>query len=225
MRKNMSFITTNDDAMGNSNFERKELDYYPTPSWVTAALIDSLFENRHVSEHYNVWEPAAGEGHMVNILTNHFLKLRYSDIKDYGYQNDSMHLKSFVTGDFLADTGSAGYSDILGEGFHAIITNPPYGDDAEKFIRKALQLSGRTIGVCAFLLRNEYDCSKGRVDLFNQYPFARKIVLTSRPKWIEGSTGAPRHNYSWYIWDYKYINKLPVIEYYVRPSSKKDDKA
>lgn len=207
----MSFITTNDDAMGNSNFKRNELDYYPTPKWVTVAVMDTLLKHNHINHNYSIWEPACGEGHMVKVLEEYPNQVFYSDIKDYGYGRD------FIIGNFLLDQGKNGESSFLNKTFTSIITNPPYGDDAEKFIKKALDISGRTIGVSAFLLRNEYDCSKGRAHLFNQYPFARKLVLTSRPRWIEGSTGAPRHNYAWYIWDYKYINKSPVIEYYIKP--------
>jgi hypothetical protein len=65
------------------------------------------------------------------------------------------------------------------------------------------------------LLRHEYDCAKERVDLFNQPPFARQIVLTSRPRWIEGTSGAPRHNFSWFIFDHKWTTE-PVKNYHVR---------
>jgi hypothetical protein len=33
--------------------------------------------------------------------------------------------------------------------------------------------------------RHEYDCAAGRKDLFAGPPFARKIVLTKRPRWSE----------------------------------------
>ena len=59
------------------------------------------------------------------------------------------------------------------------------------------------------LLRNEYDSASTRNYLFQSYPFAMKVILTSRPKWIDNSVGSPRHNYAWYIWDWNYIG--PVL--------------
>jgi hypothetical protein len=52
------------------------------------------------------------------------------------------------------------------------------------------------------LLRNEFDCGLKRVGLFENYPFSAKLVLTSRPRWIENSKTSPRHNYSWYVWNW-----------------------
>jgi hypothetical protein len=46
----------------NSGYERQERDYYPTPSWVTEALLPHLRPLR------TIWEPSCGEGHMVRVL-------------------------------------------------------------------------------------------------------------------------------------------------------------
>jgi hypothetical protein len=95
-------------------------------------------------------------------------------------------------------------SEIL---WDVIVTNPPYSL-AEEFVRHALPAR-----FVAMLLRNEWDCAKTRNDLF-KWPFSKKIVLTSRPRWIKGSTGAPRHNYAWYVWDRTYDSDLlPSIHY------------
>ena len=207
MRKNlgekqiMSFIKANDSAMGNSNFDRNELDFYPTPEWITEAIIPILLQH-HLNKEYTVWEPACGKRHMSNVLGKYFKYLNESDIINYD-NNDKIYIIDFLKFNQKLLTESC------------IITNPPYGKDAEKFIRKALDILPKDTGVCAFLMRNEYDCAKSRIDLFNQHPFARKVILTTRPKWIEGSDGSPRHNYSWYIWDYKHIGS-PVIQYHVK---------
>jgi hypothetical protein len=87
----------------------------------------------------------------------------------------------------------------------SIIGNPPYSDDlAEKFIRHALRLTEPVKGMVAMLARHEYDCAAGRVDLFDRLGFRMKMTLTKRPKWIEDSTGSPRHNYAWFVWDWFY---------------------
>ena len=198
----MSFIKANDSAMGNSNFDRNEMDFYPTPEWITEAIIPIILDNHIEKNKYIIWEPACGKRHMSSVLEKYFNYIDESDI--INYDNDHR----IRTIDFLK------YDHNFNEPI-CIITNPPYGKDAEKFIRKALDILPHNNGVCAFLMRNEYDCAKSRIDLFNQHPFARKVILTTRPKWIEGSDGSPRHNYAWYIWDYKHIGS-PVIQYHVK---------
>ena len=191
------FAFANDAAMGNLGYERAKADHYPTPPWVTEAVIPRLLEYR--SKATAVWEPACGDGAMTNVLAGHFDRVVSTDLHDYGFGTPGI--------DFMEAS--------LPEGVGMIVTNPPYGDDAEKFVRRALDLMRPVGGVVAMLMRHEYDCSKGRVDLFNQPPFAGKVVLTSRPRWIAGSTGSPRHNYSWYLWTFGQ-NIFPTLSYSVR---------
>jgi hypothetical protein len=182
--------------LGQTHYVRHAADHYPTPAWVTEALIPHL--RRHVAIDDCVWECACGTGAMAVVLRQHFEQVICTDCKDYGYPDTRLL-------DFFAHQTA----------FHgAIVTNPPYGDQAEQFIRHALHLT-KPAGVVAMLLRHEYDCARERVDLFNQPPFARQIVLTSRPRWIEGTTGAPRHNFSWFIFDHKWTAE-PVKNYHVR---------
>lgn len=98
----------------------------------------------------------------------------------------------------------------------AIITNPPYdlthitGDPrstAEGFLRHALALMKPGRGQVFMILRNEFDCAKGRRDLFDDYPFAGKYILTKRPEWTDESMpvkekASPRHNFAWFHWDW-----------------------
>lgn len=168
-----------DPAMGNLNYERKEGDYYPTPPWCTKALLKNYCFDDEV-----IWEPACGEGHMSTVLAEKHEVLS-TDLHDRGYG------LPFV--DFLEQTEMYG-------GSTSIITNPPYLL-AEDFIRHALTLTKETNGIVAMLLRNEFDCAVRRTDLFRHPAFAMKLVLTKRPRWIEGSTGSPRHNYAWFVWD------------------------
>jgi len=53
-----------------SGYERRALDKYDTPAWVTAALMP------HLGEWLHVWEPAAGSGQMVRGLCDAGLILR-----------------------------------------------------------------------------------------------------------------------------------------------------
>ena len=193
-----------DKAMGNLGYERAELDFYPTPAEVTEALVPFLKMHRGAEmAAFPLWEPGCGTGAMSEVLEKNFApaEILSTDIKNYGY---SKHKGGNI--DFLAQNCP----------YHgSIVTNPPFGDDAEKFIRKALALTKFCGGNVAMLLRNEYDSASGRNDLFNNAPFARKVVLTWRPRWIPLSTGAPRHNNAWFIWDWCWEGP-PVLSYALR---------
>jgi hypothetical protein len=189
----MTFAFANDAAMGNLNYPRSPLDHYPTPENVTLALLPFL--HRHTCG--PIWEPACGTGAISDVLASSGFTMRNTDIKDYGISTEII--------DFLKSKETA----------HAIVTNPPFAQ-AEAFIRQSLALTRERRGMAALLLRHEYDCAAGRVDLFNQPPFAQKIILTFRPRWIADSTGAPRHNYAWFVWNWKWVT-APIISYAGRP--------
>jgi hypothetical protein len=178
--------------LGSPSFVRRDLDHYPTPDWVSAAILPYL--SRHLKTASSIWEPACGTGCMAEVLRRDHTVIA-TDIADYGYSNGIC--------DFLKS----------GEPASVIVTNPPY-NGAEIFIRHALKLTENKHGIVAMLLRNEYDSAVGRIDLFNKPPFARKIVLTRRPRWIPGTTVAPRHNYSWFLWDHRWTGE-PVLNYHV----------
>lgn len=177
-----------DTAMlGDSGYERIEADHYCTPP----ENVDCLLQ--HVSIHDNVWECAAGKGDISQRLTDFGHSVWSSDIIDYGYE------ERFVLGDFLKMDKTPDPS------IRAIVSNPPYIDDMpEQFIKHALELMQPVKGQVAMFLRNEYDCSKGRMPLFGLPPFHKKIVVTKRPRWVAGSTGSPRHNYAWFCWDWRH---------------------
>jgi hypothetical protein len=72
-----------------------------------------------------------------------------------------------------------------------IISNPPYVI-ADRFITHALHLTEPHKGMVAMLLRCDFDHAAGRRHLFADCPaFARKVVLTKRIRWIEGSNRKP----------------------------------
>jgi len=173
-----------DPAMlGGSGYERCGGDVYHTESWVTKALLD------RVKLRGLVWEPACGRGDMADVLTDAGYSVMISDIA-----GDALGCKGAASADFLTHSSP-------GDGLFSIVTNPPY-QLAEPFIRHAIRLTQRAGGKVAMLLRNEYDCASGRVDLFECEPFALKLVLTKRPRWAALHTASPRHNFSWFVWDW-----------------------
>ena len=180
-----------DKAMlGASKYSRFEHDFYETESW----CVEALLRNTSFSKH--VWEPACGRGAITRVLEAFGHDVYETDIHDHGHDADRR--VDFLTVPSSEDGPQKGRD---------IVTNPPYGRDAERFIRHALTFGTRV----AMLMRHEYDCAASRVDLFNCAPFAMKIVLTKRPRWIEGSKGSPRHNYAWYVWDWSHRGPATII--------------
>ncbi len=168
-----------------SGFKRIENDAYETPAWVTAALIPHL-----PAPPLRIWEPACGSGQMVKVLY------------DQGYEVVGTDIDNGT--DFLkVRTVFAGY---------AIVTNPPY-TLAKEFIELSLSLTSEKKGMVAMLLRTDFDHAKTRKRLFADHPaFAKKLVLTKRIRWIEGSTGSPSFNHAWMIWDWEHKGP-PVLAY------------
>ncbi len=186
--------------LGDSGYERIGADFYPTPP----ENVDVLLQHFQPING-KVWEPACGDGAISKRLIELGYDVASSDLFDYGYGISGM--------DFLAAPEMAGDT-------RSIITNPPYADMVDKFIRHALKLTKPVKGQVAMFLRNEIDCGKGKMDLFGLPPFHAKIVVTKRPRWIEGSKGSPRHNYAWFIWDWRHI-KGPASVHYAHPSHAK----
>jgi hypothetical protein len=166
-----------------SNFTRSPNDLYETEPWAVRALLRRLPPVRG----RKIWEPAAGNHKIADVLRWESADVLTSDIVVYRTKHDFMF-------DFLATpTGGSGATD------RDIITNPPYGPhnrDAVKFARLALQ---RSAGWVALLLTAKFDFGKTRRDLFADNPrFAFKVALLDRIQWFSGDTGTEDH--AWYVW-------------------------
>jgi hypothetical protein len=105
--------------------------------------------------------------------------------------------------DFLTDSSS--------RPIRGVVTNPPFGI-ATQFIERALAVIPSS-GFVAMLLRVDFDSAKTRRHLFGNCPvFAKKLILTRRIRWIEGSTGSPSFNHAWYLWNRSHVGP-PTIAY------------
>lgn len=166
-----------------SNFARQVNDLYQTETWATRALL------RHLPvDGLKIWEPAAGNHMMVDVLREAGAEVTTSDIFTYGHRHDAIL-------DFLAPRFA--YKNPPHD---AIITNPPYGRsnrDAVKFTRLALE---RCSGWVALLLTAKFDFGKTRSDLFANNPrWAFKIALVDRIQWFPGD-GSGTEDHAWYVW-------------------------
>ena len=127
-----------------SGYTRTDHDFYPTPSWVTAALL------KHVTLRGPVWEPCCGDGAMSTVLDRHGYEVVSTDIADRGFGTPGV--------DFLA-------CRAVPEGCRSLVTNPPYGDSGShavqsrsptamlNFLRHALMLTASVQGQLALLVR------------------------------------------------------------------------
>ncbi|MFC0243650.1 hypothetical protein [Rhodopseudomonas telluris] len=163
------------------------LDYFPTPPWATRALVEVVLKRSgHAASLHaqTAWEPACGEGHMAEVLCDYFKEVTASDIHPHGYGH---------TANFLGDI-VPGFDDW-------IITNPPFGANAEAFVLRALQFA--QVGVAMFL-RLQWLETVGRFErVFQPYPpaiiaqFAERVPL-HKGRWEpEGDTATA---YLWIVW-------------------------
>jgi hypothetical protein len=178
-----------------SNYARKENDLYQTEPWATRALL------RHLDvSGTTVWEPAAGNHLLADVLRDAGATVRTSDIVTYDRAHDALF-------DFLIDRPHREPS------IDSIITNPPYGKgnrDAVEFARLALD---RCDGWVALLLTAKFDFGKTRARLFRDCPrFAFKIALVDRIQWFPGETSGTE-DHAWYVWGPgNYLNKCMAWE-------------
>mgnify|MGYP001564776041 CR=1 len=116
-----------------------DLDFSPTPPWATRALIELVLPVAGIDpvslKQSNAWEPACGEGHMVEPLREYFGTVWATDIHAYGYGTPDY--------DFLHRAPDPP------SGIDWIITNPPFEDRVLKFMLRALELA--VVGVGIFL--------------------------------------------------------------------------
>lgn len=165
-----------------SNYARKENDLYQTEPWATEGLLRHFPVNG-----LTVWEPAAGNHLMADVLREHGATVFTSDIATYDREHDQWF-------DFINSSNS------WRTGADAIITNPPYGKsnrDAVRFAEKALE---RCDGLVALLLTAKFDFGKTRRHLFADNPrFWAKIALVDRIQWFPGDTSGTE-DHAWYIW-------------------------
>lgn len=167
-----------------SNYARAENDLYQTEPWATEALL-----RRFPVRGLNVWEPAAGNHLMAEVLQDNGAKVFTSDIAVYDRAHDAR--MDFLTEQMIGPRSF----------FGAIITNPPYGKgnrDAVRFAELALE---RCEGMVALLLTAKFDFGKTRRHLFaDNKRFRAKIALLDRISWaMNGETGTEDH--AWYVWD------------------------
>ncbi|MEI7711767.1 MAG: hypothetical protein WCI94_10065 [Rhodospirillales bacterium] len=177
-----------------SGYDREANDFYPTPAWVTEALL------RHVALRGPVWEPCCGDGAIARVIEASGLPVVATDLGDRGYGNGGI--------DFFAQTA-------VPEGCRAIVTNPPYGDGgAERtsrrassqllaFVRHAIALTEASDGQLALLVRFTWIAGQKASALLTAGPLDKVVVLTHRIMWFDmgPNTKHGQHHHCWLFFD------------------------
>ena len=164
-------------ASNHCDDEREENDYYATDP----KAIDMLMSKESFNK--NIWEPAAGGGHLSKRL------------KEYGYNVKQSDIIQRVEGveiiDFLK-TNETFDGDI--------ITNPPYKYCTE-FILKALELIKEGNKIAMFLKLQTLEGQERYKKIFSKYPPRKIYVFIKRIQCAKNGLfkGSSAVCYAWFI--------------------------
>jgi hypothetical protein len=162
---------------GGKNAENP-LDFHPTPEPVIKAL---LARERFVG---CIWEPAAGNGAIVRVLTEAGYRVRATDLAN---GIDFLQAKRRMPN---------------------VITNPPFSDGrAEAFCRHALKIATHKV---AMLLPMWFLEGVQRHELFAKQPLKAIYILSRRPTFgKDQECHAPFGNF-WAVWEKGYKGKARI---------------
>lgn len=163
---------------GKGNREKPDNQWYPTPPECTVALMQAESFALSALGIKTIWEPACGDGAMAEIIEHYGYDVIGTDLIDRGYGQGGR--------DFLHE------QKPLARG---IITNPPYDELAEAFIRHAFHLG---VEYVAMLLKSNYFHVSGRARLYFENPPIQEYKLTWRPDFM--GYGNPTMTCTWFVW-------------------------
>lgn len=180
----------------NSRLGRSKLDFYPTPSSATQALLD---REKFVG---NIWEPACGMGDISEVLISNGYEVRSTDINDYGYGDTG--------NDFLNTDGLFSVKYDIADN---IVTNPPF-NLALEFVEQSKKYANKKI---AMFLKTAFLEGAKRYKMFQDSEFALKTVYQFSKRVNFGIHAGTHKNggmipFAWFVWEKGYSNK-PMIEW------------
>ena len=174
---------------------KQHIDYYPTPPWATHSLMHFLTEWIGNLQYKSVWEPAAGGGHMVEVLAEYYKHVHATDLydpADMGYPNFNFIGESFI--------GDRSYLR-----FDWVITNPPFVH-AAKFVERAMWHSKEGV---AMLCRIAFlEGVQRHAEIFCHNPPAWVLPFVRRVPMVEGRVDLDASSavcYAWFVWHLKSV--------------------
>lgn len=156
---------------------RVENDFYPTPKWLTRAIVPKI-TNR--PDH--IFEPACGKGAIVDVMAEAFPKAAI-------VERDLVNGFDFLTAEPLSR-------------FDLIITNPPFSL-AQEFIERAMLWRRDESSLVVMLLRLNFLGSQKRAEWWRSRPMPAVYVTPRRPpfgKNKHGKIGTDSTEYGWFVW-------------------------
>ncbi|MGZ9111426.1 MAG: hypothetical protein ACXW3X_10160 [Rhodoplanes sp.] len=172
-------------------YERATNDFYPTPSWVTELLTNT------VRLRGTVWEPCAGKGALATVIAA------------AGYRVLATDLAAYEDCVFPVASGVDALQASLPPGARTICTNPPYGKILlPQLVRHWLAILNPVGGQLALLLRVLWGESQGGQALTTRHPaYAGKLKTPRRILWYEGTPqhrgGSAQEEHAWFLWDWR----------------------
>ena len=172
----------------NSNNDREENDFYPTPDNATQSLLDrQKFDG-------NIWECACGNGAMSKLMIKEGYDVYSSDLIDRGYGETGI--------DFLQSTKQV----------DNIVTNPPF-NLATEFTTHAFTLAKKKV---VMLSKISYlEGIKRREQIFNKKKLEKVLIFSRRVPFKKESSNKLAGGlmaFGWFIYDVNY-NGLPTIDW------------
>lgn len=170
-------------------------DFYATPREAVEALL--AIEAKWIPGGL-IWEPACGDGAIVNVLRERGRNVFASDLVDRGCKPS--HQYDFLTGLAPPDANS-------------IITNPPF-----KLAREFVDRSLATVPYVAMLLRLAFLEGAARKPWFESTPLARvhvssrRLPMMHRDGW-EGPKAGSAVCHAWFVWDTRHEGQ-PHVQWF-----------
>jgi hypothetical protein len=166
------------------NTASPDAEFFPTQAWATEGLLARVkFSNP-------VWEPAAGDGAMADVLAKRGYEVLASDLYDYGNPSVQTGVDFLLVPPFKVGS---------------VVTNPPFSK-AEKFIEQALLCAEQRV---AMLLRLAFLEGQRRRNLWESTPLEQVLVFSKRLSFGENGKIA----FAWFVWarDFKGEPKIVWI--------------
>jgi hypothetical protein len=171
------------------------LDFFPTPPYATRALFEHVLGSHRMTD-ATVWEPAAGEGHMAEVIREYVAEVYASDVHDYGV--------GYAVGSFVGDGPDLALCPFQP---HWVITNPPF-NLALDFVKRGLREA--SIGVAMLVRSNWLEGAKRYNELFRETPptivaqFVERVPMV-KGRWDPDASTAT--SYCWVVWEKRRINR------------------
>lgn len=179
---------------------RVDNDYYATPFNATEAILNKVDLSSD-----SILEPAAGEGHIVKILKEH-------------YPHNEITANDLIERDSRFGISVNGNIDFLAYNpnhkFDTIITNPPFSL-VQQFIEKALTLANHYVIIFAKIQLLE---GNDRRQMFDKSPPKYVYVFSKRVNPLrngeeldeKGKPWASTMCFAWFVWEIGYTGDTVV---------------